>query len=181
MMEIKSAKAMRDFANMNGGLLKNILEDVRLAAENGKYKIFVSLPACFTIGEARELILTLSIEGGFYIKRVSAYPFQFHLYWDIPRISCKNPNCCYAARARAKANRFNEVFMLIYEKIERAARTGQSEVTINYKDYSLRYSFGDPDFNNPYDISAIYMSSPFEIAGYKVCYDLCSMTINWSL
>ena len=180
-MEIKSAKAMRDFANMNGGILKNLLEDVRLAAENGKYKIFVSLPACFTADEARELIVTLSIEGGFYIKRVSAYPFQFHLYWDVPRIWCKNPNCCYAARARAKANRFNEVFMLIYSKIERAARTGQSEVVINYDDYSLSYSSGDPDFNNHYDISAIYMSSPLEIAGYKVHYAPYSMTIDWAV
>ena len=182
MMKIESAAAMKNITDMNGGVLKSVLDEVRLAAEAGKYKILVSLPACFEVSEARELIVTLSIEGGFYIKRLPAYPFQFSLDWDVPRISCKNPICCYAAKARAKANRFNRVFMLIYDKIERAARTGQSEVTINYKDYSLKYNiFDDTDFNNPYDIRAIYMSSPFEIAGYKVHYAPYSMTIDWAV
>lgn len=180
-MKIESAAAMRNITNMNGGVLKSILDEVRLAAAAGKYKILVNLPACFEVSEARELIVTLSIEGGFYIKRLPAYPFQFRLDWDVPRISCKNPIRCYAAKARAKANRFNKVFMLIYDKIERAARTGQIEVTINYEDYSLRYSSGDTDFNNPYDINAIYMGSPLKIAGYKVRYAPYFMTIDWSL
>lgn len=181
MVEIKTAKAMRDFSNLNGGMLKNILEEVRLAANLGKYKNIITLPACFSIGEAKSLIIILSVDYGFYIKRLSTYPFQFILYWDVPRISCKNPESCYAAKARAKANRFNKIFMMIYKEIEHTAHFGDTKVTINYKDYGMTQTLDESDFTNPHAISAIYMSSPFELAGYEVRRSPYSMSIDWSV
>ena len=181
MAEIKNAKVMRDFSNLNGGMLKNILEEVRLAANIGKYKNIISLPSYFTIGEAKSLIVILSVDYGFYIKRLSTYPFQFILYWDVPRISCKNPESCYAVWARAKANRFNKILMMIYKEIEHAAHFGDTKVTIDYKDYGLIQILDKSDFTNPHAISAIYMSSPFELAGYEVRCSTYSMSIDWSV
>lgn len=181
MVEIKNAKVMRDFSNLNGRMLKKILEEVRLAANLGKYKNIINLPSYFTIGEAKSLIVILSVDCGFYIKRLSGSPFQFILYWDVPRISCKNPESCYAAKARAKANRFNKIFMMIYKEIEHAAHFGDMKVIIDYKDYGLTQTLDESDFTNPYAIGAFYMSSPFELAGYEVRCSTSSMSIDWSV
>ena len=71
--------------------------------------------------------------------------------------------------------------MMIYKEIEHAAHFGDTKVTIDYKDYGLTQTIDESDFINPYAIGAIYISSPFELAGYKVRRSTYSMSIDWSV